>query len=155
MDIADLIKEELICLDGQADDDKTAIKTLGDMMVHQGYIKTAYVIAVSERENDFPTGVALQNAGIAIPHATPADNIFKNGIAILRLIRPVEFHSMENPDDVVSVKLIFMLALKNANQHLSILQKLFGIFQQEKLIQKLQETINKDEFCKIMVDNLV
>ncbi|MBU2701381.1 PTS system galactitol-specific IIA component [Sporomusaceae bacterium BoRhaA] len=154
MDIADLIKEDLICLDGQVDDDKTAIKTLGEMMVHQGYIKPAYIIAVSERENDFPTGIVLKNDGIAIPHATPADNIIKNGIAVLRLTRAVKFRSMENPDNVVSVKLIFMLALKRANQHLSILQKLFGIFQQEKLIQKLQETKNKDEFCKIMIENL-
>ena len=48
-----------------------AIRALGAMLVAAGYATEDYVKSVLVREVDFPTGLKLQNAGIAIPHATP------------------------------------------------------------------------------------
>ena len=154
MNMTNLLNEKLICLDGTAADSTEAINLLGTMMVQDGYIHPSYIGAIHKREINFPTGIVLASCGIALPHATPEDNIFKNGIAVLRLKQPVQFHSMENPDDNVSVTLLFMLALNGSENHLNMLQKLFAIFQQEALVRCIQQTTSAKEVCQLMLDNL-
>lgn len=80
-----LLDKNIILLDISAKDNIDAIKQLGQILVNNKYIDASYTDSVIEREASFPTGLALTNAGIAIPHASPNNNIQKNGIAAARL----------------------------------------------------------------------
>ncbi|MDQ0204391.1 PTS sugar transporter subunit IIA [Pectinatus haikarae] len=149
-----LFNEKLIFFDKIPSDNFSAIKILGDELVKAGYILPAYIKTVSKREIDFPTGIALRSSGVAIPHAAPENNVLKDGIAVLRLKKPVIFHSMEDSEDKLSVSIIFMLALREANGHISMLQKLFRIFQQNDLMQKLLIADNTEKFQTLMLENM-
>ena len=65
---------------------------------------------------------------------------------VCRLTEPVYFHSTEDADDTVPVSMIFMLALKDANEHIDMLQKLFTMFQQEEQVEKLLTASTADDF---------
>lgn len=154
MDLEEFIKEELIMPEGEAESAEEAIGLLGELLIRQGYIQSAYVGSVMEREKQFPTGMALEKTGIAIPHATPNGNVLKNGVAVLRLAQLVVFHSMESPEDMVETEIIFMLALKDSNGHLAMLQKLFGMFQAETTMEILRRTKDKRKFRETFIQYL-
>lgn len=152
MEINDLIQDELINIAKEDLEYKEVIKYLGKTFLNKGYIKEEYINDVLTREESFPTGLELKNMGIAIPHANP-DNVLKNGISILKLKNPVKFSNMETGDDVY-VRMAFMLALKDPNDHLKMLQSLFIMFQKEEVMDELINVASKDEIKNIVLNNL-
>ena len=50
--------------------------------------------------------------------------------------------------------MIFMLALKDANDHLDMLQKLFTMFQQEEQVEKLLTASTADDFQQTFLSAL-
>lgn len=149
-----LITADLIRLAAKVKDEQAAMAVLGAILIKNGYISEGYIKDVVKREKEFPTGITLAGSGIAIPHATPAGNVRQNGIAILQLAQPIVFHSMENAEDVVSVDIVFMLALKDSDQHIAMLQKLFGLFQMDRVMRILQNTTDKEELRNTVLENL-
>ena len=154
MELTKLLDREHIFLDTRVQSDTDAIHRLGEVLKQSGYINDKYIDAVLAREVEFPTGLQLSQQGIAIPHATPEGNVAENGIAVCRLEEPVVFHSMEDADDTVPVSMIFMLALKDANEHLAMLQKLFTMFQQEEQVEKLLTASTADDFQQAFLSAL-
>lgn len=152
MDINELIKGELINIAKEDLDYKEVIKYLGETFLKKEYIKEEYITDVLTREESFPTGLELKNMGIAIPHANP-DNVLRNGISILKLKNPVRFSNMETGEDVY-VSMAFMLALKDPNDHLKMLQSLFIMFQKEEVMDELINVSSKDEIKSIVLNNL-
>lgn len=152
MDINDLIQDELINIAEEDLDYKEVIKYLGKTFLDSKYIKEEYINDVLTREESFPTGLELKNIGIAIPHANP-DNVLKNGISILRLKNPVRFFNMETSEDVY-VSMVFMLALKDPNDHLKMLQSLFIMFQEEDVMDELINAATIAEIKSIVTNNL-
>lgn len=150
----ELIHENIIKLDMEAGDSTEAIKALGQLLVDNNYIKPSYIDGVLEREENFPTGLVLANAGIAIPHASPNNNVLKNGIAAARLANSVKFHSMEDPEQQVDVNMIFILVLANSNEHLEVLKNLFVAFQNEALVKALEASKDKVSFLNLLIENL-
>lgn len=143
----DLFHQDITIFPLQAKDKTDAVQQIGQKMVQAGYIKPEYIEAVLKREETFPTGLALQDTNIAIPHATPEGNVLKNGIAAAKLAEPVAFQSMEDPEQAVEVNFIFLLALKSSDEHLDMLKKLFLMFQSPEVIQELIAT--KDAYALI------
>ncbi len=127
-----------------------AIKVLYIMDDDAGYVNSAYIDAVIEREGNFPTGLQLLTLATAIPHATPEDNVLKNGIAVAKLNKPVKFRSMENPDETIEAKFVFLLAIKDSGQHLTILREMFTSFQNPDMIQALKDSVSAEQIIGIM-----
>lgn len=147
--------QELIIDPLEAESSEDAIRKIGAVLTANGYTDSSYTQSVVEREANFPTGLPLPDAVIAIPHATPAGNVFKDSIAVARLAKPVKFHSMEDPEQEVSVNLIFLLALKDSHSHLDMLKKLFTVFQKPGFLQSLAGCREKDQIMKILQENFV
>ena len=150
-----LLDAKRINTNRQASDNGDAIKQLGKMLGDNNYIDPSYTKSVIEREQTFPTGLVLASAGIAIPHASPENNVLKNGIAAISLVKPVKFHSMENPDSEIDVDMVFMLALASSTDHLDVLKKLFVAFQNQSLVNALKHSTDKAEFLKLLTNNLI
>lgn len=79
--------------------------------------------------------------GIAIPHGN-SDLVNKDSISVVRIKNTVEFGRMEDKDLKVGCSLVFNLALASGNQHIGILRKLIGLFQDEEFVDtcKNEET---------------
>lgn len=148
-----LLHGDITKLEVDAKDSTEAIDLLGKSLMDNGYVKQGYVDSVLKREQTFPTGLALKNIGIAIPHASPEGNVLKNGIAIARLNNPVQFNWMENPDEKIDVNMVFMLALADSSEHLDVLKKLFVAFQNEELVESLKNS-SSDKFLGLLSEKL-
>lgn len=114
------------------------INASGSYLLEKDYIQADYITVCIDREKDYPTGLLMSNGiGIAIPHAN-YQLVKSDAISLVRSSKGVEFGQMEDSDLKVSCQLIFNLALSTSNQHLTILQRLFALFQDEIFVDNCQ-----------------
>ena len=74
-------------------------------------------------------------------------------MSVVRAKNPIEFGRMEDKDQKVNCSLIFNLALASGQQHLSILRKLIGLFQDEAFVKTCQ-TASKEEVQSFIANQL-
>ena len=92
-----------------------------------GSTRPGFIEALLEREDQFPTGLPTEGIKFAIPHA---DGRFvrKNELALAVLSEPIEFRRMDNPGQEVLVEVVVMMAIKDSETQLEMLQKLIALF---------------------------
>ena len=62
---------------------------------------------------------------------------------------------MDEPDDLIPVKMVIMLALKEAHSHLDMLQKVVELIQDQALVKQIVETKEKDTVCQLLKEKLL
>ena len=130
-----------------------AIQLTGNTLFEAGMITPDYIEACIEREEDFPTGLLLLNgSGIAMPHGN-SEFVNEDSLCLLRADEAIEFGRMEDKDQKVNCSLVFNLALASGQQHLSILRKLIGLFQQEDFVETCQKA-DKSELKNFIAEKL-
>ena len=72
--------------------------------------------------------------GIAIPHADYT-LVNVNSISIVRFANDVTFGQMEDADLTVDCSIMFNLAFATSDQHMSILRRLFTLFQDNAFVE--------------------
>ncbi|MCR5393703.1 MAG: PTS system IIA component, Gat family [Atopobium sp.] len=105
-------------------------------LVLAGKVHDDFAQHVMNREKAFPTGLPFENFGVAIPHTDP-EHVIKPAVAVATLAEPVEFRVMGDPDQTVSVTLVFMLALNDGHAHLEFLQKVIKLAQDADSVEKM------------------
>ncbi|MEA4811039.1 MAG: PTS sugar transporter subunit IIA [Anaerolineaceae bacterium] len=118
-------------------DSRAVIQKLGQLLFETSYIKKEYIQAVIEREIIYPTGLKTINGYVAIPHADSV-NVKKTGIAIATLSTPVIFKSMENGIEEFPVSLVMMLAIKDKESVVKVLQRVISILKNERALSNIQ-----------------
>lgn len=116
---------------------------LAKPLVEYKCVREEFSQKVLEREEKFPTGLPLNDVGVAIPHTDPK-YVLSNAISLGVLDNPLTFRVMASPEQSVNVKIIFLLALNDAEKHLEILKKIITIIQDGKALLKLLNG-NKEE----------
>lgn len=137
--MASLIHENRIQVNFFAEDQFAAIKMAADPLIKQGFVKEGFLEAVMEREKIFPTGLPTF-IGVALPH-TEAKYVINEGISIITLEKPVLFAGMGNPKEKVSAEIIFLLAIKNPEKQLGVLQTIITIIQNEKVLKRIKGAV--------------
>lgn len=135
-----LVHRELIFMDVEADSSQDVIRQLGSRFEELGLVKDSYVAAVCDREKIYPTGLQLEEAGVAMPHTT-GSHVNTPAICIAKLTKPVLFYHMGTEDSPVQAEMIFMLAILDPNDQLDLLQNIMGIFTDK---DKMAEFRNAD-----------
>lgn len=129
---------------------KEVLSSLADYLIEEKMVKPSFKNAVLEREDSYPTGLQFDGYGIALPH-TDSEHVIKSQIAIMTLEKPVKFIEMASTDKEIDVKTIFMLALKDSNQHIKILQKVMELLQDKEAMSKIESFDDSKE----SVDKLI
>jgi PTS system galactitol-specific IIA component len=120
-------------------DCRDAIIRAGNKLLEKGYITPEYIQACLEREQTYPTGLLMGNGqGIAIPHAD-YKLVKTNSISILRFSKAVRFGQMEDADLTVDCGIMFNLAFATSDQHMSVLRRLFTLFQEISFIESCRQ----------------
>lgn len=148
------LDQNLIINNLQANTKEEVLKQLGIRFYDFGYVKESFTKGILEREKELPTGLPTVPYGIAIPH-TDGDKVIQSQLAFASLTRPVTFLQMGNAQEEVEVKLIFMMALTDPNDQLQMLQKLMGVFQNERLIYSLAQVTDACEIAHLIDLELV
>lgn len=147
------ITKELIILNLDANNAEEALLKIGNNLQSNGFVKESYVNAVIEREKTNPTGLQSSSIGVSLPH-TDAEHVKEESLSVAVLNEPIEFVHMGSEDKKVKVSIVFMLAIKDPENQLKLLQKLMSFFQKEELLEKINNSQSKDEIIKIIQNEL-
>lgn len=139
----------MIIVDSTAPTPEDAISELADKLISEGYAKATFKQAVLVRENSFPTGLPVYPVGVAIPH-TDGEHIIASAVAVSILSQPVPFYAMGNPENLVAVNVVFMLAMKEAHAQLELLKSLIQFIQDQRKLAQLLEAANTQEVLKLI-----
>lgn len=140
---------ELVKTNMEVKNQEEAIYSLAEVLIHEGYVSEEYPKLVLEREKEYPTGLVAKGAVIAMPHAFDS-SIKGTHTAIGILKEPVTFHNMEDMDETIQVKIMFMLAIGAAHAQLEMLQILMQMVRDEQLFKKLSEMTSAEEICEML-----
>ena len=132
-----------------ADSRDEALKMLADELMKSEVAKDSFYDGIITRENNFATGLTLNNMCVAIPHTDP-EHVNRTQVAFMSLDEPVEFIEMGTEDKKIPVTMLFMLALKEAHQQLDMLMKLMDVFQNDELMEKFKAVDNFDDYYKLI-----
>ncbi|MGO1043549.1 PTS sugar transporter subunit IIA [Clostridioides difficile] len=136
MESMQIISSNLIFKDIEVSSNEDALKFLGQRLFNEQYVKESYTEAVIAREKKYATGLPTGVYGVAIPH-TDIVHVNEPGIAIGILNEPVKFIMMGTDDTEIDVKVIFMLAVKEPQEQLQLLERLMTIFQDENMLNNI------------------
>ncbi|MBP1948393.1 PTS sugar transporter subunit IIA [Virgibacillus litoralis] len=145
------LDKELVMIDLDSESKEEALTLLGNQLFDKGFVKENFVESIIERERTFPTGLPTAPFGVAIPHAD-SDKVNEPQIAFASLKKPVKFSVMGNSDEKIDVRVIFMLALKDPDDQLEMLQKLIGLFQDQETVTKLANIKSTDTLNELIGD---
>lgn len=129
---------------------KEVLSSLADYLIEEKMVKESFKEAILEREKSYPTGLQFDGYGIALPH-TDSEHVIKSQIAIMTLDKPVKFVEMASSDKEIDVKTIFMLALKDSNQHIKILQKVMELLQDKEAMSKIESFDDSKESVEKLI----
>jgi PTS system galactitol-specific IIA component len=136
-----------------AEDSTDAISQLGQRLISNGYVEDTFIDALLEREKVFATGLPTPEIQVAIPHSDP-EHVRKTAIAIGVLPEPVSFGEMGNPEGTVYVNVICVLAVKQADFLVSLLQDLMAIFQDAEVLHKIVTADSTEDVADIFNQRL-
>lgn len=134
--LGDLILPEALCPAMEATSSSGAIEFLSGRLLALGKVRPSFAGAVIERETTMPTGLPLGDLNVAIPHTDP-EHVLAPGVAVGTLRTPVLFSNMDDPDEQLPVRIIFLLALTDKKLQLSLLQYVAGMIQDPQRLDRL------------------
>ncbi|MGG5254683.1 PTS sugar transporter subunit IIA [Neobacillus sp. SM06] len=136
-----ILKRENIRLNMVFNTKEEAIRQTGSILVEQGYVNSAYIEKMMEREQ--LTSTYMGNY-IAIPHGTDdsKDFVKESGISVIQVPNGVDF------GDGNTVKILIGIAGKN-NEHLDILSNIAIVCSEEENVEKLIRATTPEEMIAL------
>lgn len=143
--LIDLLKIEHILVAVEVADAQDAIRKLTAALVETDHVAPEFAEDVWKREGTFPTGLPTQPLAVAIPHADP-DHVNQSGVCIGILNSPVQFSQMgTDGSTVLDVPIIFLLAIKEKEKQVEMIQQLITLIQSPKLLDGLSKAKDSAE----------
>lgn len=118
------------------------LEHIGEEMLEKGVVHETYPQALIAREANFPTGIALENHAVAIPHCE-AVHAKSPAIYLIRPDNPVLFQRADD-DGEIAVSLIIALIVENPTAQLKLLRRLFGELQNPNTLDALLAASDDD-----------
>ncbi|MFD1317592.1 PTS sugar transporter subunit IIA [Loigolactobacillus zhaoyuanensis] len=147
--VSDYLREPLILLNTSFNNTDELFTGVNEIAFEKGFVTDQFLPKIKARESTFPTGLQLEDRGVAIPH-TDADTIKKEFVAIVVNQQPISFKRMDDPESTTPVKVAFVLGLNQPHAQLEMLQSLMGIIQDKAVLDKLETASNKQEVQQIL-----
>jgi PTS system galactitol-specific IIA component len=146
-----VVSEDLILIEPELDSltAEGVIKALCIRLIEEGYATPSYCQAVLDREQKFPTGLPTLPYATAIPHAD-VDEVRETGIAVAILNPPVPFRAMDDPDKVLDVRTVLLLAVADRSRVMSTLQGVSTLVQDQDVIKALTSTKSSVEVVDVL-----
>jgi transcriptional antiterminator/mannitol/fructose-specific phosphotransferase system IIA component (Ntr-type) len=142
---SEIITEELIALDINAEDWKDALKKGGSLLVEQNKITIEYIDAMITTIEKNGAYIVVA-PGVAIPHAAPIYGAKDLSVSIIRLKNPVSFgHEKNDP-----VEFIICLSVLDSKSHLKAFFSMMNMICNKEFIKSLQGANSPREILNII-----
>ncbi|MXQ49285.1 PTS transporter subunit EIIA [Streptococcus pneumoniae] len=149
--LQDYVVPELIFLNESFTSQNEFFEKIYDKAFSLGYVREDFLERIKAREATFPTGLQLEDMGVAIPH-TDAECVLKEFVAVVTT-SPVGFKSMEDINQDVSVEIAFVLGLNEPHSQLEMLQSLMGLLQNKEILSELKQAKTSEEVIQLVKTN--
>lgn len=149
MKLINIFEEELIWTDIDVSTTNDVFNIIYKKAYDLGFVNENFLSKIKEREQNYPTGIQLEEYGIAIPH-TDADTIKQQFIAVIIPSDEVTFKRMDDPNQSVDARLIFVLGLNTPDNQLKILQELMKMIQDTELVNNLVHALDNEEVLDLL-----
>lgn len=152
--LIDLLNTEHILINVNAVDAFDAIRQLTAALVKTGHVMPGFAADVWTREQTFPTGLPTQPLAVAIPHADP-DHVNRSAVCIGILSSPVRFGQMgTDGSTTLDAHLLFMLAIKEREKQVEMIQQLMTLIQTGSLLEGLMRVKDSAEAIALIYQTL-
>lgn len=108
-----------------------AIRASGELLVASGRTTSEYTEQMLAAVEEFGPYIVIA-PGIALAHARPSDAVIETGLSLAVLAEGVEFGSQNDP-----VRLVFGLAAKDHDGHISVLSALAERLSDQEFVNSL------------------
>lgn len=146
---SELFSDELLFLDFPCDNKDDLFHKISQKLAEKNLVKESFLQAITDREEEFPTGLRSQPYQVAIPHTDP-EHIKSPFIAFVRPAQAINFGEMGTDDEEVEVNFIFMLGLNRGQDQIILLQWLIDMFMKEDVMDLLREEKNPASILEIL-----
>ncbi|MDD4369810.1 MAG: PTS sugar transporter subunit IIA [Anaerostipes sp.] len=136
------MKTKYLAIHGSAKNSEEAIKLCGDTLYKAGIVSKEFGNLCVKREKEFPTGLPTE-IPTAIPHVKD-DGITQNAICFLKLDCPVSFRRLDDDRKEIETDMIFNLAIKDPNEHLTVLQNMMTFLNNSEVLVKCKMLSNEE-----------
>ena len=140
-----LITNERVQIVDSIPDWKESVQTVCKPLLEDGSIESSYVEAIIKTTNEIGPYYVLAPQ-IAMPHARPEDGVNNNGLALLVVKNGINFNSEENDP----VKILLLLAAKDSDKHIELIQSISEFFCNETDINKVIDANSIDDILNII-----
>jgi mannitol/fructose-specific phosphotransferase system IIA component (Ntr-type) len=135
---AKLLTQERILLDYEAKDWEDAIRCAGRLLYQTGAVEKRYIESMVENINEHgPYIVVCQET--ALPHANTENGAIEEAASLVRLKKPIDFHSGTNDP----VRYIIGMSIKSAqsiNQSIYDMMTIFGTDDIRRNLEKINSS---------------
>ena len=149
MGFEEMIKEELVFTQKNFKSGREVISFLSKQLQEKKFVRENFLNAVLKREEEHPTGLYLGKINVAIPH-TEIEYVKRAGIAIATLKQPVVFGKMDEPEEKISVHIVFLIAVTDPKGYVKFLAKLTSSFSNKSFIQSIYSGRNSAEVTELL-----
>ena len=143
------LKKELVWLDIDYSSKENLFQEVGKKLYEMGYVKDSFANALSEREKNFPTGLATEPFQVAIPH-TDSIHVEKEAIACIRLLNPIKFRDVGDDENEVDAEFVFVLCILEPEKQIDILKALVETLSNEEIMRSIKTSENPDKVYEIL-----
>lgn len=148
-----MLKKEFIRIGLDCEDAQQALRVLANAFVEGGVVKESFVQAVLDREKVYPTALPAAPFDIAIPHTVSA-HVIQPSMAVATLAHPLEFQQMGSPDITLHPQILFMLAISDPKEQITLLRRIMKLLQNEQLLQQVKDASTPEEIMELLVPAL-
>ena len=143
--------KNIAIFNGHAENCEDALRILSEKFVEAGVVEDNFLEGLLKREETFPTGLPLDDRdfGVAIPHTDP-EYVKSTQLGFMTLDEPVIFRFMADPSTEIPVRIIFMMAIREAHGQVEMLSKLMEIFWDSTTVDRFLAVDNIDDFLAIV-----
>lgn len=142
METKAMFQPELIDLQVDVADEEELFELISRRLEQMSYVNSDYLEGITSREKQFPTGLITEYLNIALPHSDPV-YIEKPFIYIVRTTKPIKVKQMGD-DQVMEVRDLFFLGIKEPGKQVGLLQELMLLFQNEAFVSDLKRTTTNE-----------
>lgn len=129
-------------------DCESVLREMAGYLARQGLVKESYCQAVLDREAVYPTGIPADPVAVAIPHSD-REHVLETAVLVARTEQPVLFHRIDDPDDTVEVRVVFMMAIDSSQGQLDTITQVMGLIQDPGVIGALAASTDPEEIRSI------
>lgn len=118
-------------------------------LMKENLVKESFSEALLKREQIYPTGIVNQPYNIALPHVD-AEHVNTNALILCRMENPILFRRMDNMDEKIPVKMVFLLLIESLELHMPAIVSLTDIWSNPNLMEELLNVKDKEALVQLL-----